>query len=350
MSEKKKILCAMSGGVDSSAAAAMLLSQGHEVQGGTMLVWQEHEDEASAAARDAGIVAKTLGIKHHVLDLRELFFEKVVKPFAAEYLAGRTPNPCVLCNRRVKFGALLDWALEAGFDAVATGHYANVGFCAETGRYELRRADSRKDQTYALYALNQRQLSKIMFPLAAMEKSRVRQYALERGLPVADKPDSQEICFVPDGDYAGFIRRMGGDASPGDFVTADGKILGRHKGVIHYTVGQRKGLGISFPEPKYVLGIDKKTNRVVLGGAEEVFTDRLTVRDLKFISIDGLSEPMRVLAKIRYAAAPAICTVIPLSEERCEVIFDVPQRAVTPGQSAVFYDGGSVVGGGVIEK
>ena len=357
--QKKRVLVAMSGGVDSSAAAALLLEQGYEVAGATMRLWPggesagENGEGADAAVQDARRVAQTLGIEHFVFDFSDVFRTRVIEPFVQDYICGRTPNPCVRCNRAVKFGALLDRAREMGFDCIATGHYARIAFDASSGRWQLLRAASgTKDQTYVLYHLTQEQLAHVLFPAGGLEKTALRAYAQRAGLDVADKPDSQEICFVPDNDYAGFIERLLPDTLPpaGDFVDLQGRVLGRHSGIYRYTVGQRKGLGITFGEPRYVVRIDAGRNEVVLGRGDEVFSGALTAGELSFLDGAPPEAPVRVTARIRYSAkdAPALLTMLP--DGRCRVEFDQLQRAVTPGQSVVFYDGDRVLGGGVIER
>ncbi|MCX7842490.1 MAG: tRNA 2-thiouridine(34) synthase MnmA [Clostridia bacterium] len=351
----------MSGGVDSSVAAAILLEQGFEVIGVTMQIWPDIVEDKQkseggccslSAVDDARRVADKLGIPYYVLNFKDVFREKVIDYFKDEYLKGRTPNPCIACNRHVKFDAMLKKASSMGLDYVGTGHYAQIGYDEKLKRYLLRKSvTATKDQTYALYNLNQEQLSRILMPIGSYTKDKVREIAGKIGLCVAGKPDSQEICFVEDNDYGRFIRENTDyEIAPGDFVDTRGNILGRHKGIVHYTVGQRKGLGISFGKPMYVVEIDVQRNRVVLGDDSEVFSNALIAEDINFISIDSLKEPQRVKAKIRYSAKEADAEVIPLEDGCVQVVFDAPQRAVTPGQSVVFYDGDIVVGGGVIKN
>jgi len=357
----KKAMVGMSGGVDSSVAAALLLEKGYEVVGVTLQIWPDMPEEREkieggccslSAVDDARRVSQKLGIPYYVLNFKDIFKESVIDYFKREYLAGRTPNPCIACNRHVKFDAMLRKALSMGMDYIATGHYARIEYGSGNGRYLLKRSvDVKKDQTYVLYNLSQHQLSHTLMPIGDYEKEKVREMAKNLGLAVASKPDSQEICFVEDNDYGRFIAENTDAAiSPGDFVDARGNVLGRHRGIIHYTVGQRKGLGTAFGKPMYVTGIDIERNRVILGEEPEVFSDKLTASDLNFISLEKPESPMRIRAKIRYNAKEANALLVPLGEGRAQVVFDVPQRAVTPGQSVVFYSGDLVVGGGIIEK
>ena len=343
-----RVFIGMSGGVDSAGAALLLQDMGHEVSGVT-LVLQDCKDPAPDIA-DARAAAERLGIPHHVLDLRERFAGQVMDRFVAEYAAGRTPNPCIDCNREIKFGAMLDWALAQGADAIATGHYARVAFNGETGRWELLRGrDRSKDQTYVLYQLTQHQLSHLLLPVGEYEKPAIRAKAEERGLINAHKSDSQDICFIPDGDYAAFLRRYGGlTPVPGDFVDAAGHVLGRHKGLECYTIGQRKGLGVSADRPLYVVAKDLEHRRLVLGDNADLFTRELTADRVNLISIPELTGPTVVTAKTRYSQKEAPAVIEPLEGGRVRVVFDQPQRAITPGQAVVFYDGERVVGGGTI--
>ncbi len=338
----------MSGGVDSSVAAAVLKEQGHEVIGVTMHLW----DKESGDAEDAKRVAEHLGIEHHTVDFRQEFSDLVVDYFTSEYLAGRTPNPCVACNRHLKFEAMRKYAESIGAERMATGHYARICYDEESGRYLLRKgvADT-KDQTYVLYSLTQEQLAMTLMPLGEFpNKDAVRDKAVALNLPTAKKKDSMEICFVPDQDYAGFIqRRMGSLPPAGDFVDIHGNLLGKHRGIVHYTVGQRKGLGIAFGKPMFVLRIDPQNNQVVLGESGTEFSDSLLAADANFIPFETLTEPMEVLAKVRYSAKAAPATVSP-EGEALRVTFKEPQRAVTPGQAVVFYQENSdvVLGGATI--
>lgn len=357
---KKNVMLGMSGGVDSSVAAAVLLEQGYNVIGITMQVWPDMKEERKqveggccslSAVYDAGKVADMLGIRYYVLNFKDIFQEKVIDYFKSEYLKGRTPNPCIACNRFVKFEALLAKALSMGIDYIATGHYARIAYDDITGRYLLKKpADKTKDQTYVLYVMTQEQLSRTLFPIGDLTKDKVREIARGLGLPVANKPDSQEICFVEENDYGSYINETTDvEIKPGWFIDTAGNKLGMHKGIIHYTVGQRKGLGISFGRRMFVVDIRPEDNTVVLGDESDVFSGNLTASDLNFISIPGLKEEMRVTAKIRYSAKEAVAKIKPMNEKQVSVIFDQPQRAVTPGQSVVFYDGDTVVGGGVID-
>jgi tRNA-specific 2-thiouridylase len=358
---KGKVMLGMSGGVDSSVAAAVLIEQGYEVIGVTMQIWPDIQEERKqieggccslSAVDDARRVANKLGISYYVLNFRDVFQQKVIDYFTNEYLSGRTPNPCIACNRFVKFEALLTKAVSMGMDYIATGHYARVTHDDMTGRYLLKKsATAEKDQTYVLYTMTRYQLERTLFPIGDFKKGQVRALAREYGLPVASKPDSQEICFVEDNDYGRFIaENTDADVKPGYFTDKEGNVLGMHRGIIHYTVGQRKGLGISLGKPMYVAAIRPENNTVVLGDASDVFTSGLTASDPNFISIDELKDEMRVTAKIRYSAKEAPAIIRPLDGNRVEVVFDEPQRAITPGQAVVFYDGDTVVGGAVIDK
>lgn len=357
---KKKVMIGMSGGVDSSVGAAILLEQGYEVIGVTMQIWPDMGEDRKqveggccslSAVDDARRVANKLDIPYYVMNFKDVFEDKVIRYFTQEYIQGRTPNPCIACNRHVKFDALLRKAVSMGIDYVATGHYAKVEYDHTIQRYLLKKSiTEKKDQTYALYHLTQEQLAHTLMPVGSYTKEQIREKARELGLTVANKPDSQEICFVEDNDYGRFIQETTNHPIvPGNFIDIHGNILGKHKGIVHYTVGQRKGLGISFGKPMFVVSIDAAANTVTLGEADEVFQPSLTASDLNFISIDRLKEDMRVTAKIRYSASEAWATISPLDHDRVRVTFDVPQRAVTPGQSVVFYDGDIVVGGGTID-
>ena len=356
---KKKVVVGMSGGVDSSVAAYLLKEQGYDVIGVTMQIWQDEEEAAKqesggccglSAVDDAGRVAQELDIPYYVMNFKREFKCNVMDYFVEEYLRGHTPNPCIACNRYVKWESLLKRSLEIGADYIATGHYARIDQLPN-GRFAIRNSvTAAKDQTYALYNLTQKQLSHTLMPVGDYTKDQIRKIAEEAGLPVAHKPDSQEICFVPDNDYAGFIDREAGERvpGPGNFVNKDGEILGRHKGITHYTVGQRKGLEIAMGRRIFVTEIRPDTNEVVLGENEDVFTDIVRCDRVNYMSVADLEEPRRVLAKIRYNHGGEYC-VISKEENgvvRCE--FEKPVRASTPGQAVVFYDGEYVLGGGTI--
>lgn len=350
----RHVCVAMSGGVDSAGAALLLRQSGYEVSCVTLRLHSYRDRPGLCGSAEdietAQAVAASLGIPHTVLDLSGLFQTAVMDKFVSEYVHGRTPNPCIDCNREVKFGALLDWAIAHGADAIATGHYAQVSYDEGAGRWLLLRGrDHRKDQSYVLYQLTQRQLSHLLLPVGTYEKPALRALAAEAGLANAEKADSQDICFVPDGDYVSFLRQYGGvDLTPGDFVDQSGRVLGRHKGLVCYTTGQRKGLGVSAGMPLYVLRKDLDAGTVVLGPDQDLFTGELTAERVNWISIPELTVPMAVTAKTRYSQREAAAIVEPLPGGRIHVIFDEPQRAITAGQAVVLYDGERVVGGGTI--
>jgi len=350
---KKKVMLGMSGGVDSSVAACLLQKEGYEVIGVTMQVWTDtsHDDGCCSlsSVEDARRVANKLGIAYYVFNMKEDFQKYVVEYFIQEYESGRTPNPCIACNRYIKFGSLLNKAKSMDIDYIATGHYAIIE--KENDRYILKKSvDETKDQSYVLYNLTQEQLSKTIFPLGRYHKSEIREIAKELGLGVASKPDSQEICFVEDNDHHRFIKQHSNtDIKVGEFVDLDGNVLGQHEGITKYTIGQRKGIGISFGKPMFVVDIDVENNRVVLGNNEDLLTKELIANDLNWISIDRLDTDMKVMAKIRYKAKEDEAIIKPLDKDNVHVIFEKAQRAVTQGQSIVFYNDDIVVGGGIIQ-
>ncbi len=354
----KKVVVGMSGGVDSSVAAYLLKEQGYEVIGVTMQIWQEETPEYQeenggccglSAVDDARRVAESLGIRYYVMNFRQEFQKNVIDYFVDEYKHGRTPNPCIACNRYVKWESLLQRSLEIGADYIATGHYARIDQLPN-GRYSIKRSvTAEKDQTYALYNLTQEQLSRTLMPVGDFPKDQIRQIADEVGLPVAHKPDSQEICFVPDNDYASFIERETGEQIPtGNFVDIHGNVIGTHKGITHYTIGQRKGLGLAMGHPVFVTEIRPETNEVVIGENEDIFSTTLRANRVNFMSVPGIEGEVRAVAKIRYNHRGDDCTIRMIDEDTVEVVFDKPQRAATPGQAVVFYDGEYVMGGGTI--
>lgn len=353
-----RVCVAMSGGVDSSVAAVLLQEQGYELSGVNLRMFHNEDLGESSEktccslsdAEDAALVARRMGFPFYVFDFSQVFRDTVIRDFVDEYQAGRTPNPCAVCNREVKFGALLRRVQALGSDYLATGHYARVERDPSSGRFLLRRAaDRSKDQTYFLYMLTQEQLAHTLFPLGGLCKTEVRRIAETHGLVNARKHDSQDICFVPNGRYADFIERTVGQASPpGLFLDQEGKILGQHKGLIRYTRGQHKGLGLSTAEPLYVLEKDAASNIIRLGPDSALWTRELTAEQVNLISVPVLTEPMRVTAKTRYSQREAAATAETLPDGRIRVIFDEPQRAITPGQAVVLYDGEYVVGGGII--
>jgi tRNA-uridine 2-sulfurtransferase len=364
------VAVAMSGGVDSSVVAGLLQREGLPVIGLTMQLWNQRRlpelvPEGGATGRccslddvyDARFVASVLGIPYYVVNFENRFEEQVVKPFVSDYLAGKTPIPCTLCNNFIKFDQFLEMAEGVGADKIATGHYARLSFDNSLGRYQMRMGvDRAKDQTYFLFGLTQAQLARTMFPLGGMQKPEVRHLAKELGLPVAAKNDSQEICFVPNGDYAAFInayfREQGisSAATEGEIVDTGGRVVGRHAGTHHFTVGQRRGLRIAAAEPLYVIATEPSNQRVYVGSDSDLKKSRLTAVAVNWVSIAPIDAPRRSEVKIRNKHVAAAATLVPTSDvSRVEVIFDEPQRAITPGQAAVFYDGDLVLGGGWIE-
>ncbi|SET91413.1 tRNA 2-thiouridine(34) synthase MnmA [Lacrimispora sphenoides] len=356
---KGKVVVGMSGGVDSSVAAWLLKEQGYEVIGVTMQIWQDEDTGTQeenggccglSAVDDARRVAWDLEIPYYVMNFKEEFKSQVIDYFVGEYQKGRTPNPCIACNRYVKWESLLKRSLDIGADFIATGHYAQIDKLP-SGRYALKKSvTAAKDQTYALYNLTQNQLAHTLMPVGAYSKDQIREIADRINLMVAHKPDSQEICFIPDNDYAGFIEESAGEKAPeGNFVDLSGQVIGRHKGITHYTVGQRKGLNLSMGHPVFVVEIRPETNEVVIGTGDDVYDHTLRANHINWMAVPGLQgETMRVSAKIRYSHKGAMCTIQEVEEGVVECKFDEPQRAITPGQAVVFYDGDYVVGGGTI--
>lgn len=359
---KKKVVAALSGGVDSSTAAALLVEQGYEVIGMTLKIpyacsaSRELGKEYSGCCgtkgiEDARAVAQKLGIPHYVVDCEKEFSREVIDYLCREYLDGRTPNPCAVCNRKIKFGLLLDKAVNIGAEFIATGHYSRLLYNEKIDRYIMKKGkDVNKDQSYFLFLLEQNQLKHILFPLASMTKTEVRKKAELAGLPVFDKPGSQEICFIPDDDYHRYLeeRVSAGGFAPGNIVDVSGAVVGRHKGIAFYTIGQRKGIG-SFSLPYYVLSIDKKTNSITVGEEQKLYRDSLTAAGVNWISIDTPWEPLKVKARIRYKSPDSDAMVYPLDGDRVKLAFERPQRAVAPGQAVVFYDGDTLLGGAWIE-
>ncbi len=373
----ERVVVGMSGGVDSSVAAYLLKKQGYDVIGITMQIWQD-EDVCSmeekggccglSAVEDARRVAAVLDIPYYVMNFKREFKENVIDYFVSEYLQARTPNPCIACNRYVKWEALLKRSLDIGADYIATGHYASIEKLPN-GRYTIKKSVTQaKDQTYALYNLTQHQLSHTLMPVGDYPKDVIREIAREQGLPVANKPDSQEICFVSDNDYAGYITNYlkeqsdgkgnSGDLlqlvnnglTPGNFVDTEGKVIGRHEGLIHYTIGQRKGLGIAMGYPVFVVELRPETNEVVIGNGKSVLSDRLYAKHLNFMSIEDLDGELEVEAKIRYSHKGAKARIKKTGQDELICVFEEPQRAITPGQAVVFYQGDYILGGGTIIK
>lgn len=340
--DKKKVVIGMSGGVDSSVAAYLLKKQGYDVIGINMDVWQGEQE-------DARTVADSLGIQYYVYDYKEQFKKEVVDYFIEEYMAGRTPNPCNMCNRRIKWQCLLEEAKKFGAEYIATGHYARIDKLGN-GRYAIcNSVTATKDQTYALCNLTQEQLAHTLMPIGEYEKDRVREIAKEIGIHIANKPDSQDICFIPDGDYGAFINKYtDSKIEAGDFVDKTGKKLGNHKGIIHYTIGQRKGLNLSMGHPVFVTHIDAKNNKVVIGESEDLFTKRVIAKNFNYMAVEKMIPGEEYVGKIRYAHKGTKCKVVNVWEDKVEIEFEEPVRAITPGQNLVLYIGEYVAGGGVI--
>ena len=361
MLDKNKVVVGMSGGVDSTVAAYLLKKQGYDVIGVHLKVWDDADDTVNDggccsidSANDALRVCDALGIPFYVLNYKKRFKEKVIDDFVDEYRLGRTPNPCIQCNKHIKFDDLLRKAHELGAYYVATGHYSEITFNEETKRYNLSKSKEKsKDQTYMLYVLDQYQLTHTLMPLGGFSsKEEVRKIAENLDVYIASKGDSQDICFIPDGDYKSFLKKQGLKSKKGDFVDMNGNVLGKHTGITDYTVGQRKGLGISFGKPMFVVDIDAKKNRVVLGDTEDIFKSTLIATDFNFIMTDGMDygEEYSLSAKVRYSHHEEPCRLSKVSDSEYKIEFDRPVRAITPGQSVVLYDGNMVFGGGLIKK
>lgn len=350
-----KVLIAMSGGIDSSVAAVLLQRMGYEVIGATMRLWKDSNnlnsnEKTDSSVNDAKSVCDKLGIKHYVFDYSDEFEEHVINNFLSEYMNGRTPNPCIVCNKKFKFGMLFEKSKELGTSYISTGHYAKVYYDDNIKKYILSKANSHtKDQSYVLYNMTQEILSHTIFPLGDFDnKEEIRRIATDIGLDIANKPDSQEICFIPDDDYISYVTNKVGTFEKGNIVDLSGNILGIHNGIINYTIGQRKGLGISNKVPLFVIKIDANKNEIVVGEEKDTYSNYLFAENMNYILHENLNEPLVCSAKIRYSAKQAICTLYHMNNKKCKIIFNEPQKAITPGQSVVLYDNNIVLGGGII--
>lgn len=350
--EKKKVLLGISGGVDSSVSAILLQKQGYEVYGITLKLWEKPQrDDETDIAWEAKKVCDKLGIQHYVLDGKEVFQKYVIDDFICQYKNCRTPNPCIECNKYLKFGYMYQKAKELGIEYIATGHYAKAEYSEEYGRYVIKKSDNvAKDQSYVLYNIPKEVVGKVVFPLANMEsKGEIRQIAREHGLEVANKPDSEDICFIPDGDYKRFLEKNSDlKVKEGNIVNQEGEILGKHQGLYRYTIGQRKGLGIAYSEPLFVIGFRPEKNELIVGTEKEIYQKEMLVNQLNFLLIDKLDEPMKVMVKTRYSSKEYPATIEMLQEDTIKVIFEEPVARITSGQSAVFYVNDIVLGGGKI--
>lgn len=349
----KRVIIGMSGGVDSSVAAALLKEEGYEVIGITLRLWDKNsEKKISKEAIDAKRVCDQLNIQHYTLDFRDEFKDKVINKFVLEYFEGRTPNPCIECNKYLKFKYLLEKAIDIDCDYIATGHYAICEYDENSDRYLLKKSKAdKKDQTYVLYNLTQEQLKRVLFPLGKFnKKEEIREVAIKMGLEVAGKKDSQDICFIPDGNYKEFLKQYDKNniIRTGNIVDLNGNILGKHTGIINYTIGQRKGLGLSMPNPTFVVNIDKEKNTVIVGEEKDLYTNELQAKNINWIMFDKLEGTMKVKAKTRYSAKLEDATIYMKDEDTVKAIFDNPQRAITKGQAVVFYKDDYIVGGGTI--